>query len=205
MNSPQSNNEATPRVAAPPFHSAGNGSARAQSVYQQQSATSTARRVISNATQKSSSHARPSSGAPHGNSGSQAHGNIRSSNATSANLRVVAADNAQVNDTHNTPTTNADDREDHDDASDASNTNVGVVKRRLNLNNAPDPTQLRFYSGSWADILKDAKNHYRLFIHADDPFPERNRNTLVDAHNCLVEAIGKFQEEVGHPIDEGSF
>ena len=148
----------------------------------------------------------PSSNAPHGNratqsSRSQAHGNIRSGNArntTSTNLGVVAAHN--VDNTHNTPTD-----DDVDDHSDASNTNAGVVRRRSRLNNAqPDPTQLRFYSGSWVDVLKNAKYQYRLCIHTDEPFPERSPDSLSDAHECLLEAIGKFQDEMRLPLDEGS-
>ena len=96
LNSPQSNNEETPRVATPPFHSTSTGSVKAHpvTVSQQQSATSSTHRVAPN-THKTLSHA-PSSSASHGNhatqssSGaqashldqpsSQAHGNIRSGN-----------------------------------------------------------------------------------------------------------------------------
>lgn len=69
---------------------------------------------------------------------------------------------------------------------------------------APDPTQLGFYSGSWIDVLKDAKYQYRLSIHTDEPFPERSRDSLLVSHECLVEAIGKFQDEIKLPLDEGS-
>ena len=112
-------------------------------VSQQQSATSSTRRVAPN-THKSLSHA-PSGSASHGNcatqssSGaqashhdqpsSQAHGNIRSGNTrntTSTNHQVVVADN--IDDTHNTPIDDAaTDADDDGDASDASNTNAGIV------------------------------------------------------------------------------
>lgn len=69
----------------------------------------------------------------------------------------------------------------------------------------PDPTQLRFYSGSWVDVLKDAKHQYRLYLHteAEEPFPERSHNSITEARDCLLEAIGKFQDEVKLPLDEG--
>jgi hypothetical protein len=69
--------------------------------------------------------------------------------------------------------------------------------------NDPKPSQLRHYSGPWVDVLVDAKHSYRLFIHTDDPFPERNSDSLNDAHNCLLEAIGKYVEEQNGTLDEG--
>ena len=101
--------------------------------------------------------------------------------------------------THNGHVTDADNADDSDDSSD---TNVRV-QRRSNLNTAPLPTQLRFYSGCWVDVLKEAKYQYRLHIHTEDPFPERTRESLADAHECLVEAIAKFQQEVKLELDEG--
>jgi hypothetical protein len=65
------------------------------------------------------------------------------------------------------------------------------------------PTQIRFYGGCWIDVLKDAKHLYRLFIHTEEPFPERSRESLADAHQRLVDSIGKFQEETRLPLDEG--
>jgi hypothetical protein len=70
-------------------------------------------------------------------------------------------------------------------------------------NTEPHPTQLRFYSGSWVDVLKDAKYHYRLYIHTEEAFPERSRESLSEAHNYLLEAIAKFQKEVRLELDEG--
>ena len=60
------------------------------------------------------------------------------------------------------------------------------------------PTQLSFYSGSWVDVLQGVKNLYHLWIHTQDPFPECNQNTLMDA-------IGRFEEEWKIPLDKGSF
>jgi hypothetical protein len=97
------------------------------------------------------------------------------------------------------------DRDTSDNESDASNTNAPVVRRRSNpKDSAPQATQLRFYSGSWVDVLKDAKNQYRLFIHTEGGFAERSRESLSEARNCVLEAIGRFQDEVGLPLDEGS-
>ena len=67
----------------------------------------------------------------------------------------------------------------------------------------PDPTQLCFYSGSWVDVLKDAKYRFRFCIHTEVPFPERTTDSLSVTHDCLVEAIAKFQDEVRLPLDEG--
>jgi hypothetical protein len=228
LNSPQSNDKETPRAVASPFHNTGAGSAQAYPVFKQQSATST--RVAPNAPKFFKlSHAQPSGSAPHSNhttqsssgsppygaqppraphreqpsSQSRHDGNIRSGstrNITSTNLQVMGTDN--IDDTHN-PNDNATNSDDHGDASDASNTNVGV-RRRSSLNKtAPDATQLRFYSGCWVDVLKDAKYQYRFYIHTDDPFPERSRESLSDAHDCLVEAIAKFRDEIKLPLDEG--
>lgn len=103
---------------------------------------------------------------------------------------------------HNSLTDNA--TTDGEDCSDASNTDAVVVRRRPNLNKTPpNPTQLRFYSSSWVDVLKDAKYKYRLCIHTEEPFPERSRDTLLVAHECLIEAIGRFQDEVKLQLDGG--
>jgi hypothetical protein len=72
------------------------------------------------------------------------------------------------------------------------------------LNNTePQSTQIHFYSGCWVDILKDAKYQYQFFIHIEKSFSERSRESLSDAHKCLVEAVRKFQDEMKLPLDEG--
>ena len=65
------------------------------------------------------------------------------------------------------------------------------------------PTQLHFYHGCWVDVLKDAKDLYRHFIHTEEPFPEYSHDSLADAHGHLIDSIGKFQEEARLPLDEG--
>jgi hypothetical protein len=67
----------------------------------------------------------------------------------------------------------------------------------------PYPNHLGFYSGTWYDVLVEAKNKYRLFIHTENPFPERNRDGLRDAHGCLLEIISKYKDD-GIQLDEGS-
>jgi hypothetical protein len=97
---------------------------------------------------------------------------------------------------------NNDDADDEDEDEDVQST--GPKKRRSRTSNGDiRPTQLRFYSGTWVDVLIAAKNNYRLFIHNEDPFPERTAISLDDARGCLLEAIGKFREETQLPLDEG--
>ena len=67
----------------------------------------------------------------------------------------------------------------------------------------PHPHHLGFYSGTWYDVLVEAKFKYRLFIHTENPFPERNSNSLRDAHDCLLETITKFKDDGIH-LDEGT-
>ena len=66
----------------------------------------------------------------------------------------------------------------------------------------PRPTHLGFYSGTWYDVLVEAKNRYRLFIHTQNPFPERNRSALRDAHDCLLETVSKYEDN-GIQLDSG--
>lgn len=76
-------------------------------------------------------------------------------------------------------------------------------QRRTRTSNSNVLTsQLRFYSGTWVDVLIAAKNNYRLFIHNEDSFPERTVASLEDARACLLDAIGKFREESQLPLDE---
>ena len=97
---------------------------------------------------------------------------------------------------------NDDDADDEDEDEDTQTT--GPKQRRSRTSNGDiRPTQLRFYSGTWVDVLIAAKNNYRLFVHNDDPFPERTAASLEDAHGCLLEAIGKFREESQLSLDQG--
>jgi len=85
------------------------------------------------------------------------------------------------------------------------NTEVNVLKQRRPRTSNSDirSSQLRFYSGTWVDVLIAAKNNYRMFIHNEDPFPERTETSLQDARNCLIDAIGAFREERRLPLDDG--
>lgn len=51
-------------------------------------------------------------------------------------------------------------------------------------------------------MLIAARNEYRRFIHINDPFPERNTDTLRDVQDILLETIGEFKENGGE-IDNG--
>lgn len=177
--------------SAPAAHSSGNASRKNHPI--QSSATSSAPRAApkpvphaqaSSGASRTIHATQPSSGPPQP---SQAHGNNKSGNTRNTNN----------NDDDNTVDTDDNDG----DVSDAA---AGItIRRRSNLKTERLPTQLRFYSGCWVDVLKDAKYHYRLHIHTEEPFPERSRNSLTVAHERLLEAIGKFQEEVKLELDGG--
>ena len=111
--------------------------------------------------------------------------------------------------------------QDHDDANDVDGNepevsedegdndegNKGHPKRRRarTTNEDKKPSQLRFYSGPWVDVLVAAKHNYRLFINTEDPFPERGPESLEDAHHCLLKAISTFKAERKIPLDQGMF
>lgn len=182
------------RSSAPAAHSSSNASRKNHPT--QSSATSSAPRAApkpvphaqaSSVASRTIHATQPSSGPPQP---SQAHGNNKSGNTRNTNNNDDARHDNTV------------DTDDNDgDVSDAA---AGItIRRRSNLKTERLPTQLRFYSGCWVDVLKDAKYHYRLHIHTEEPFPERSRNSLTVAHERLLEAIGKFQEEVKLELDEG--
>jgi hypothetical protein len=133
--------------------------------------------------------------APHRRHGdqpsSQLHGNVGSGNTRNI-----------TNIKDNTSDGNATDTDEDGNVSDTSNPDDNVGVRRRSNKTESAPTQLGFYSGCWVDVLKDAKYHYRLHIHTEEPFPERSRNSLSVAHDCIVEACGKFQKEVKLELDE---
>ena len=95
--------------------------------------------------------------------------------------------------------------DDADDEEDEDENQINGLKRRRSrtMNNNIRPSQLRFYTGNWVDVLVSAKNNYRLFIHNEDPFPERSAASLEDARACLLDAVGKFKEENHLPLDNG--
>ena len=93
-----------------------------------------------------------------------------------------------------------------DDADDEDDENTEVKRRRpRTFNDDIRSSQLPFYSGTWVDVLLLAKNNYRLYIHKEDPFPERTAANLEDAHDCLMEAIGQFELRSRLPLDQSMF
>ena len=100
---------------------------------------------------------------------------------------------------HGSNNNNADDEDKDED----TEVNAPKQQQPCTFNNNIHPSQLHFYSGTWVDVLIIAKNNYRLFIHTNDPFPERMAASLEDAHICLIDAIGKFKEESRLPLNEG--
>ena len=116
----------------------------------------------------------------------------------------INRDNLRANNEINNRSNDDADNEDEDDSEDEVNQDAGPkIRRPRTLNNDIRSSQLRFYSGTWVDILTAAKNNYRLFIHNEDPFPERSSADLEDAHVCLLDAVGKFKEDPQLTIDEG--
>ena len=110
-------------------------------------------------------------------------------------------ENREIDDGSNN---NDADDEDDDKDEDEDTQVIGLKQRRTCTSNSNIcSSQLRFYSGTWIDVLIVAKNNYRLFIHTEDPFPERTVLSLEDAWACLLDAIGKFKEESQLPLDEG--
>ena len=83
---------------------------------------------------------------------------------------------------------------------------VNRAARNSKPRDNPKPSQLRFYSGLWADTLVKAKTFYKFSIHAesDDPFPERNTESLNSAHDCLLEAVALLSEEQIETLDRGA-
>ena len=103
--------------------------------------------------------------------------------------------NNEIDDSNNN---DADDEHEDEDAQ----AERPKQRRSRTSNDNIRPSQLRFYSGTWIDVLIAAKNNYRLFIHNVDPFPERTAASLDDARDCLLDAIGKFKESQ-HPLEDG--
>lgn len=108
-------------------------------------------------------------------------------------------ENEEIDDETNNLSNDADDEDEDED----TQVTGPKTRRSRTTNNDIRPSQLRFYSGTWIDTLIAAKNNYRLFIHTEDPFPERTSESLEDARNCLLEAIAKFKEESQLPLDGG--
>lgn len=80
---------------------------------------------------------------------------------------------------------------DEDSQSDNSEPPRKRAKRNSTRHDAK-PTQLRFYPGTWVDILERAKQYFRLWLIKECPFAEREAN-LPDARRTLDQAIEEFQ------------
>ena len=95
----------------------------------------------------------------------------------------------------------ASDNEEDGDGSDGS---VKITRAACNSKHHGEakPSQLGFYAGTWIDVLIIARNNYRKLIHTVDPFPERNADSLKNAHDILLEAIAEY-EDYGGKVDEG--
>ena len=141
---------------------------------------------------------------------------LRHPNGTSKASRHLASppvdhpinqDNVEANEVtgDSSPKNNNDSDADEDDEDEDTQVTEPKPRRTRTSNMNIRPSQLRFYSGTWVDVLTAAKNNYRLFIHNEDPFPERTAAGLEDARGCLLDAIGKFKEENQLPLDEGTF
>jgi hypothetical protein len=151
---------------------------------------------------------------PRPNAQTASHTVSRHANDTSKASRHQPVDHP---DTHNTPDGNQDNvgarkeiddglnNNDADEDEDEDTEANGPKHRRPRTANSNIcPSQLRFYSGTWVDVLVAAKNNYRLFIHNEDSFPERTAASLEDARECLLDAIAMFREESKLALDEGS-
>ena len=71
-------------------------------------------------------------------------------------------------------------------------------------NEGPQPWQISFYEGVWHDILVKAKFLYRFLIHVDAAFPAKSDETLREAHDCLLQVIGEFQETDSGALDNST-
>jgi hypothetical protein len=59
----------------------------------------------------------------------------------------------------------------------------------------PTSSQIGFYSGHWSRILVSAKARFRLYVHIDVAFPERNDKNMKHASDCLLEVIQEYVNE----------
>jgi hypothetical protein len=94
-----------------------------------------------------------------------------------------------------------------DDSLESSSDEIEVQpkKRRARRSRVQTaPRNMNFYTGAWFDILRDAKNLYRLHVHRDDPFPVRASGTLLNVHDNILEAHQTYVL-VNGPIDSCLF
>ena len=73
--------------------------------------------------------------------------------------------------------------------------------KRNSTHHDAKPTQLRFYPGTWQDILERAKEFYRLWVIKECPFPERECH-LLSALPCLEKAMEEFEKK-GREVEAG--
>ena len=95
----------------------------------------------------------------------------------------------------------------NDDSIDVAGKQIVRKTRNSRPAAAARPNQLRFYTGSWIDILTNAKNWYRLKLHCVlmNPFPERSAATLNEAHKCILDAVGCHLEEESNELEDSVF
>ena len=65
--------------------------------------------------------------------------------------------------------------------------------KRNSTHHHAKPTQPTFYPGTWADILGQAKQYFRLWLVKECPFPEHGPN-LRNAQDALKKAIREFEK-----------
>jgi hypothetical protein len=101
---------------------------------------------------------------------------------------------------------------DYNDPDEQTASPTPASKKRTSRNSkvgsdaGPRPTQIKFYMGTWVDVLENAKAWHHLFIHAysDNAFPECDAVSLQNAHDCLLEEITAYQENPALlPLDLG--
>lgn len=86
--------------------------------------------------------------------------------------------------------------EDEDDDADVD----PKIHRKNNATKNPAET-LKFYPDGWQAVLQMAKQHWRLYVATENPFPNRSAN-LKDAADILAKAIQQFKEE-GYVLESG--
>jgi hypothetical protein len=86
-------------------------------------------------------------------------------------------------------------------SNDASTT-VARAARHSQPAEKAKPSQLRYYTGLWVEVLITAKNLYRLSLHTKvPPFPTRGRDTLNAAQDHILEAYEGLDENMKKELD----
>ncbi|KAF9455601.1 hypothetical protein BDZ94DRAFT_1277848 [Collybia nuda] len=132
-------------------------------------------------------------------------------NQQSRSLVEAHTETRQVH--HHTNIDNTNNNDADSESEDRAN-NVTKLPRKQRSNRAtqdsePMPTQMQYYkdSAAWTDILENAKNEYRLYIHTRDPFPERTKATLQRAGDCVLEMITAYEDDPRNkePLDNSYY